>query len=64
MSEYDEIIKLGIISVIIIGRELQMVANRADELGITEICQSVSDSANHAHTAPLARSFSTTMTEK
>ena len=43
MSEYDEIIKLGIISVIIMGRELQMVANRADELGITEICQSVSD---------------------
>lgn len=43
MSEYDEIIKLGIISVIIIGRELQIVANRADELGITEICQSVSD---------------------
>ena len=35
--------KLGIIPVIITGRESQLVANRAAELGITEVFQGVSD---------------------
>ena len=35
--------KLGIIPVIITGRESQIVASRAAELGITEICQGATD---------------------
>ena len=35
--------KLGIVPVIITGRESQIVASRAAELGITEICQGATD---------------------
>lgn len=53
--------KIGIIPVIITGRESQIVANRADELKITELHQGVSDKLTRL--TEIAEKYKVTMDE-